>query len=255
VNVTIIVPTKAERMDYLQEQFLEFSKSKLKLKILIVCSLDARIMIQRILPLNFDVKFVLDPGLGVVHAINEALAEVDTKYWNWCGDDDLLNLAGVAAIEDALDNNLKFVFGFGKCEYIDKKSKVIHVNKYGRIAEKLIKVGPNLIPQPAALFRTEVTNLIGGLNPKYQCAFDQDFIQRLSLYGKFKFIDKTVARYRWHGNSLTSINRVLSLRESYEIRKEFADSLHIKMVVRLAKYPTYGIVSIASWLFSRSARE
>jgi hypothetical protein len=255
MNVTIIIPTKAERMNFLQAQLLEFSKSKLKPKVLFVCSLDAQIKIQKILPKNLDIGFILDPGRGVVYAINAALERVDTTYWNWCGDDDLLDLKGVAAIESALNNDMKYVFGFGKCEYIDKNSLVIHVNKYGRFAEKLIQIGPNLIAQPAALFRTEATRLIGGLNPNYQCAFDQDFIQRLNLYGKFKYVDKTVAKYRWHGNSLTSINRFLSLRESYEIRKKFAASFHIKVLVRLAKYPTYCIVSIASWLFSRSVRE
>ena len=255
MNVTIIIPTKAERMNFLQEQLLEFSKSKLKPKILFVCSLDAQIKIQQILPKNVDIDFILDPGGGVVYAINEALQYVDTTYWNWCGDDDLLDLTGIGEIESALNNDMQNVLGFGKCEYIDKNSVVIHVNKYGRFAEKLIQIGPNLIPQPAALFRTEATRLIGSLNPNYKCAFDQDFIQRLSLYGKFKYIDMTAAKYRWHGDSLTSINRFLSLRESYEIRKKFAVSFHIKVLVRLAKYPTYCIVSIASWLFSRSARE
>jgi hypothetical protein len=93
------------------------------------------------------------------------------------------------------------------------------MNRSGRFAVPLLKFGPQLIPQPGALFRRAAFHDVGELNPNYKFAFDLDLLTRLTKVGQFFYTPHHLSTFRWHSGSLTVSNREQSVSESKIIRK------------------------------------
>jgi GT2 family glycosyltransferase len=81
-----------------------------------------------------------------------------------------------------------------------------------------LRFGPQLIPQPGALYNRAVFEQIGGLNTKYQLAFDFDLFYSLSKVGKTVFVPSVLAKFRWHPYSLSVSKRRQSVDEASQVR-------------------------------------
>jgi GT2 family glycosyltransferase len=81
-----------------------------------------------------------------------------------------------------------------------------------------MRVGPDLVPQPGALFRRSVFDSVGGLDSTYNWAFDFDLFLRMSKKGQLVFLNQTVARFRWHPESLSVEHRRSSALEASKVR-------------------------------------
>jgi GT2 family glycosyltransferase len=153
-------------------------------------------------------------------AINEGFASMpkEVEYMNWLGDDDLLSPGSLDQTRAHLDRNPKTVMVFGGCDYVDPSGNVIWRNKSSRLAVPLLRFGPDLIPQPGALFRATTFLSVGGLDPKYSWAFDFDLFIRFSKIGDIEYINKTLASFRWHPESLSVAHRKSSVFEASQVR-------------------------------------
>jgi hypothetical protein len=83
-----------------------------------------------------------------------------------------------------------------------------------------MRFGPQLVPQPGALFRREAFHSIGGLNVSYQAAFDLDLFIRFSKTKRMKYIPNLLASFRWHENSISVGDRRKSVWEASQIRQQ-----------------------------------
>ncbi len=199
--------------------------------------------IQLVAPGSFDAQslttsglvdgIVLDPGAGLAKAINLGIAEMprEIMYTTWLGDDDLLKSSAVTLCEQILEESPNAVMVFGNCEYIDAEGNTIWKNSFGKVALKFIRVGPCLIPQPGSLFRRNVFENIGGLDATYGWAFDFDLFIRLSKQGSIEYINKELASFRWHSDSLTVKQRKKSVREASMARAR-NQSVTLRTVMR-----------------------
>jgi GT2 family glycosyltransferase len=184
------------------------------------------VFIQLVAPSSFDAHpliasglvdgISLDPRAGLAKAINLGIAELprEIMYATWLGDDDLLKSSAVTLCEQVLEELPTAVLVYGNCEYIDGKGNKIWENSFGRVASKIIRFGPCLIPQPGSLFRRNVFEKIGGLDATYGWAFDFDLFIRLSKQGSIEYINKELASFRWHSDSLTVRQRKESVCEA-----------------------------------------
>jgi GT2 family glycosyltransferase len=164
--------------------------------------------------------FVLDPGNGLPSAINAGVANLprEVEFINWLGDDDLLTRNSLTDAAAALDADTNTAMVFGSCEYMDSEGNPIWKNKSGQWAVPLMRVGPDLIPQPGALFRRSVFDIVGGLDPTYKWAFDFDLFLKMSKKGQIVFLNQTVAKFRWHPESLSVEHRRSSALEASKVR-------------------------------------
>jgi GT2 family glycosyltransferase len=164
--------------------------------------------------------FVEDPKIGLPGAINAGIKSLPKKieFVNWLGDDDLLTPGSLLQTSTMLEdeNNLHFVFG--ACDYVDPGGKVIWTNKSGQWAVPLLRFGPDLIPQPGALFRRSSFEAVGELDSKFGWAFDFDLFLKLSKLGPGKHLPHTLARFRWHPESLSVEFRKKSVAEASAVR-------------------------------------
>jgi hypothetical protein len=134
------------------------------------------------------------------------------------GDDDLLSPSSLLRALEILDRPEKPVLVFGHCQYIDSVGKNVLVKRTGPWAVPLLRFGPQLIPQPSALFRRDAFEKVGGLSPMYKFAFDFDLFIKLTELGSAVFIDAIISSHRTHATSLTYSRRWQSVKEASAVR-------------------------------------
>jgi glycosyltransferase involved in cell wall biosynthesis len=213
----IVVPTLGTRPEYL-EQALQSIRKAGNCFVLIVSP--SSVNLSRYLDAKLADKVVADPGQGLAAAINHGLAQLpkEIHFVNWLGDDDQLIEHSIDKCENALERSNKATFVYGGCDYISESEKLLWTNKSGRWASLLLRFGPDLIPQPGALIRREALSSVGGLNTQYKLAFDLDLFLKLTKLGPGNFLGETLARFRWHENSLSVAQRREAVREASLIR-------------------------------------
>lgn len=163
------------------------------------------------------------PGLPLAEVLNQALMSLPDwcDYMGWLGDDDLLLPDSIQTVVKALDQNPDAVMVYGGCDYIDPSGKVIGTNRSSQFAATLLHFGPQLIPQPGSLWRRDAFEKIGGLSSDFNLAFDFDLFLRLSREGKLLHVNKTLAQFRWHLDSLSVKRRWVSVSEASRVRRRY----------------------------------
>lgn len=166
-------------------------------------------------------EYLDEPEPGLAAKINfgfQALPK-DIRFINWLGDDDLLTPGSLIAAAERLAQPDAPVLVYGGCEYIDPNGKPIWNQKSGKWAVALLRFGPQLIPQPGALYRRDAFERIGGLSNKFGWAFDFELFYSLSEIGKCVYLPETLANFRWHPGSLSVGRRRESVNEASAVRK------------------------------------
>jgi GT2 family glycosyltransferase len=92
------------------------------------------------------------------------------------------------------------------------------VKRSGIWAGPLLRFGPQLIPQPSAVFRRDAFEKVDGLSDKFEFAFDFDLFLKLTKLGQAVFVDEILSSHRWHKTSLTYSRRWESVREASKAR-------------------------------------
>ena len=218
-NIGIVVPTLGSRPEYLLEA-LESIRNAGKCFIVIVAPIQANV--DKTIDRSFFDELVEDPMQGLVEAINTGVRALpkQIEYFNWLGDDDTLTPNSLRMSSSPLKDDPEIVCVFGVCQYINQDGQPIYKNRSGRFAVPLLKFGPQLIPQPGALFRRTAFNIVGGLDPTYKCAFDLDLLLKLKGMGKLHYTPHQLSSFRWHSDSLSVRSRNVSVHEARKIRQK-----------------------------------
>jgi hypothetical protein len=164
--------------------------------------------------------YVDEDGPSLPGKINQGFRVLpkEIEYITWVGDDDLLYPDALIKAIAVLERPEKPVLVFGHCQYIDSAGNNVLVKRTGSWAVPLLRFGPQLIPQPSAVFRRDAFDAVGELSERYQFAFDFDLFLKLAKYGRTVFINEITSSHRWHETSLTYSRRWESVREASEVR-------------------------------------
>ena len=142
-------------------------------------------------------------------------------YGNWIGDDDLLTPGSLVTAAAALDDNPTATVAFGYCDYIDGEGRRLFTSRAGRLAPWLMTWGPDLVPQPGALFRLEAVREVGMIDSSLSYAMDLDLLLRLRRVGGFVNTRTVLSAFRWHASSTTVANRTPSLDEAELVKRRY----------------------------------
>lgn len=251
-KVGIVVPTLGTRPDYLEEN-LRSIRAAGEAYVLVVApaSFDA----SELFNAGLIDQLVKDPKKGLAEAINLgfSLLPKETNLINWLGDDDLLTEGSLEKTSTTLAANSKASFVFGACDYIDDKGNQIWANKSGPWAVPLLRIGPDLIPQPGALFRRDAFNKVGQLSSKFGWAFDFDLFIKLSKVGKGVYLPETLAAFRWHPGSLSVGMRKKSVAEASAVRKSHLPTW-VRPISILWEWPIMQVTLMAGIRVSKLAK-
>jgi GT2 family glycosyltransferase len=242
-RVGIVVPTLGKRPDYLHKCLRSIRQAG-EAYVCLVAPKDFDA--QNFLDTGLVNQIVVDPGLGLPEAINHAFEQLprDIEFINWLGDDDLLQPGSLAKTSGTLQAEPETVLAYGSCNYIDSNGEIIWVNKSGQWASPLLHVGPDLIPQPGALFRRAAFEQVGGLSTEFNWAFDFDLLLKLRAIGKLKFVNQTLASFRWHPESLSVGQRKMSVSEAGRVRISHLPKL-LRFISFLWEYPVRKATMVA----------
>lgn len=158
--------------------------------------------------------------LSLSGAINLGLRSFpeNVAFMGWLGDDDLLEPGALDLARQTLESDPDVVMVYGDCRYIDKDGNELFINRAGEKARRLLGYGPQLIPQPGALWRRDAFEAVGGLSADFDLAFDYDLFMKLKRHGKISYIPQTLASFRWHPDSLSVKQRWKSALEASRVR-------------------------------------
>lgn len=217
-RVGIVVPTTGSRPEYLPQALLSIREAG-KAHVILVGKkgVDA----SKLLSAKLIDEYYDEPSQDVASAINFGIRAMpkSVEFVNWLGDDDLLTPGSIDTALERLNQADAPAMVFGGCTYIDHLGREIFTNVSGRWATALMKFGPQLIPQPGALFRRDLFEQAGALDTKFGWAFDFDLFLKLSKIGRLVFIPKILSKFRWHPGSLSVRSRRDSVTEASAVRK------------------------------------
>ena len=168
----------------------------------------------------------------------------------WIGDDDLLAPGSLEFLQKEFLADPQLSLVYGACNYIDLHGNKIGQNKSGPWALPLARIGPFLAPQPGSLFRRAAFEAIGGLDSNLKLAFDFDLFLGIYKKGKTKYINKTLASFRWHEDSLSVAQRKASVREASIVRTKHA-SLWLRPLLTITNPLVELVTSMAGNAVSR----
>ena len=159
-----------------------------------------------------------DPGLAAKINFGFRSLPQEIQYINWLGDDDLLTKGSLDISLERITREDQPVLVYGGCQYIDPQGQHLFTNKSGAWAVPLLRFGPQLIPQPGALYRRDAFEKVGGLSQEFGWAFDFELFLSLSKIGKAVFVPQVLAKFRWHPGSLSVSRRAESVKEASKVR-------------------------------------
>lgn len=217
-RTAVIVPTLGRRPEFLGQSLRSIRDAG-----------DAYVLM--VAPAAFDAAPLIADGLvdekldetgrSLAAAINQGFAAVPegTEFLAWLGDDDLLRPGSLTATSEFLATHPRSAAVYGGCDYIDEKGARVWKNDSGPWAAPLLRIGPDLVPQPGSLFRRSAVLEVGELRTDLGWAFDFDFFIRLSKVGRLSYLKRTLADFRWHSDSLSVGQRADSVREASLVRR------------------------------------
>ncbi|NHC46354.1 glycosyltransferase [Motilibacter aurantiacus] len=220
-TVAVVVPTLGQRPDYLARTLASLAaQDEVELRVTVVAPADAHAAAEQATSAGFE--FLAQTGRGMSQAINQGWREgagSDAEFWGWLGDDDLLTPGSLRAATAALRARPRASFVFGRCDYIDEAGEVLFEARPGPLAGRLLRWGPDLVPQPGSLARAEAVRRVGWIDESLRYAMDLDLFLRLKDVGPVAYVPRVLAAFRWHSGSTTVAGQDASAAEAREVRR------------------------------------
>lgn len=248
MTVGVVVPTLGTRGSLLK-QCLESIRKSAKSTTIVIVSPEMPI-IQDLRNNGLCDDWILDPGKGLSGAINAGMERLSgiAEYASWLGDDDLLDPGSLETLANQLQTS-GASFVFSGCRYIDENNATVWVNRSGGWALKSLGYGPDLIPQPASLFRLEDFWSVGGVDENLGWAFDLDMFLKLRDFGGGMYFPGVIASFRWHSNSLSVGLRMKSVIEAAKVK-----SRRMPQISRPFFWPIHFLVAVAVFFAGKKIR-
>lgn len=243
MKIGLIIPTIFSRPELLPLAAQSIQNQGVDVELLVACPRELTEKVSASLP---RVRVIAEaPGLPLAEKINQALRQLpeSCEYICWLGDDDLLMPGALASAAAELDRDPECVLVYGGIDYIDPSGKKLFTNPSSQFHASLLSFGPQLIPQPGALWRRDAFEKAGGLSGEFNLAFDFDFFLRLKKLGKLKHVPVTLAQFRWHPDSLSVKRRWVSVSEASRVRRK-----HYSGPMRVLWPLWEPFVMLATWL-------
>lgn len=261
VRVLLVVPTTGRRPELLERTLDSLlDQAGEPADVVVVAPVEAtaaRLAVADRVADGYAIRVIDDPGRGLAAAVNAGFATAgpDHRYGNWIGEDDVL-LPGALRVACAeLDAHPDAVLVYGDCQHVDSDGEYLFTTRTGRNPGWLMTWGPDLLSQPAALFRLDALARVGYLDEGLQHAMDLDLLLKLRRNGRFVASNRTLAGFHRAEGPIDSVRRALAHREVEQVRRRYlpaavrARAGWWEASVRLiSRHPGHQVQRTAGWL-------
>ena len=217
-EVGFVIPTLGVNLIWLRQSLESVRKCSSECKIVVVSPSSDQALNALVNEHRADL--IIQEPKGVFAAINagvEYLSVLETKFFAFLGDDDVLVLENLSEmLAEFKDERVAVVYG--KIWYVDENLNKKMINPGYPQLHFLMNWIPNLIPNPGTLIRVSYWKMLGGYDEKLRHAGDLDFWLKVRKVGRIRHIKKDIALFRWHSNSLTAGQQNSALQEASFVR-------------------------------------
>ncbi|MFM8314003.1 MAG: hypothetical protein ACKOA8_06925, partial [Deltaproteobacteria bacterium] len=107
-----------------------------------------------------------------------------------------------------------------------------------RVFLKPLMFYTNLVPHPSTYVSKKVFERNGKFQEKYRVVMDYDFWFRVFQKENIVITDRVLSSYRFHGDTISTTQKVLGLKEIEEIRHIYRNDYKLPYgIFRLLLYP------------------
>ncbi len=155
------------------------------------------------------ITYVYSHDTGISQAFNTGLKLAVGEIFNWANDDDLLLPNAFETVVASIGEK-KWLYGKIAC--FSKDKRVGEMGYAGTVQQ--LKTG-NFVPQPSVFWTREAFEKIGYMNEGLRYAQDYEYWLKLMLeYPDYVFVDRILARYRFHPDQMSSLHQTEQVNEA-----------------------------------------
>lgn len=218
-SVLYVVPTLGRRVDYIAQTLDSLQTQDYDVTVVVVAPAAASEAVDA--ARERGLAFVPERSPGLSAAINEGFRRHGERheFWAWLGDDDTLVPGSTAVAVEHLRRHPRASMVYGRCAYVDEAGRRLHEVRPSPLAARLMRWGPNLVPQPGSVARAAAVRRAGLLDETLRFAMDLDLFLRLQDEGPVLYVPRVLATFRWHVGSTTVGDQLASDAEARRVRE------------------------------------
>jgi glycosyltransferase involved in cell wall biosynthesis len=156
--------------------------------------------------LNQQIQYIKNPNGGVSLARNRGAAVAKGRYLAFLDADDVLTPTSLEKKVRALQQHQDIALTFCDVEVIDENSLKTGERLLGsddEVLKHLLLWDKTVIPGPSSILITrEAFEAVGGFDPNFSTAADQDFFFRVAQQFNCQRVPEILTLYRKHGSNM-----------------------------------------------------
>jgi GT2 family glycosyltransferase len=260
-RVLLVLPTTGRRPELLRRTLDSLlHQAGEPADVVVIAPVDATAVRQELadrVAEGYPIRVIDDPGRGLAAAVNAGFrtAGPGHRYGNWIGEDDVL-LPGALRVACAeLDEHPDAVLVYGDCQHVDSDGEYLFTTRAGLRPDWLMTWGPDLLSQPAVLFRLDALVRVGFLDEGLRHAMDLDLLLKLRRDGRFVASNRALAGFHRTDAPVDAARRAFAHREVELVRRRYlpaavrARAGWWEAPVRLiSQHPRHQLQRTAGWL-------
>jgi glycosyltransferase involved in cell wall biosynthesis len=165
--------------------------------------------------------FVSEPDSGQTEALIKGFRVAAGEILGWLCADDLLESYTLSEVVSFFDAHPEARFIYGDAVWVDREGRYLRPKKEIPFIWFLWLYCYNYIPQPAAFWRKELYDSVGGLDARFALAMDGDLWARFAERTQPIHVRRVWARMRWYAEQKNQRLRSISDREDAIIRRRY----------------------------------
>ncbi len=187
--------------------------------------------------------WVSEPDGGHTQGLIKGFQRATGDIQCWLNADDLYEPRALHEVAQLFVARPQARFLYGNWTWIDRDGNPLYYRREMGFHRWLWLYAYNYIPQPAAFWRKDLYEEVGGLDSRYSLTMDADLFARFARICRPHHLDRPLARFRGYPEQRNQSHRADSDREQYDIlcrelnrRVGAVEKISLGLLARLVRF-------------------
>lgn len=175
-------------------------------------------IVERYAARDVRIRWHSGPDAGISDAMNKGIGIAQGTVVAHLHDDDYYLPGALGAVWQAFQQQPEAGWLVGRCRVVDGAGELLYEPSVPKSLTYRQLLRRNLVPHPAAFVRRALFSEVGLFSERLRYAMDYDLFLRLCARQTPLVLDRGVAAFRRHADSLSTAAELTAFREEYRIR-------------------------------------